>query len=273
MSSDRSLTVVIVGTQPTTVQVQQRLTDSHASRHLPQTDLVVAEPTITLSLTQDLWALDSALARLGNFDWLLLLSKPAVRFMTDRLHALHLTVPTGSKPQVAAVGEATAQAATEAGYEVAFVGTGTAADLIRDLSAHAPLKGSSVLVPRSAAGDVEGMAALTEFGADVQQVVAYANAPLPLNAQAWSHWASVASSLVLVALSGSAIKAVAEGLAADVLAKLKGAMVVAMGPGTAEMARELGFEVRGVAEPPTVPSLCLCVMQLCDRLRERGTTE
>jgi len=143
------------------------LTDAGAS--------VVLFPCIDFTVPEDWDPVDSALSRLGEFDWIVFTSQNAVRFFRgrERETAAARSVAASPRPKVAALGEATAEVATEHGWRADFVASGARSGA-EFVSAFAPrARGKKILLPQSdQAGDRIG-AALRDVGAIVTSVVAY----------------------------------------------------------------------------------------------------
>ena len=122
------------------------------------------------------WSLlDRELLRLEEFDWVLFTSRNAVRFVSERLKNLSCALCCdGSGPRVAAVGQATAEAARKAGWTLDCV----APDQSGDSLAHElreSLAGRRVLLPRSDRADDVLPIALEKNGAKFREAVAYLN--------------------------------------------------------------------------------------------------
>ncbi len=143
------------------------LTDAGAS--------VILFPCIDFVAPEDYGPLDAALSHLNEFDWITFTSQNAVRFFRERQRELDsmrsITIPRHAK--IAALGAATAEAATKEGYAPDFVAS-EARSGPEFVVAFAPLaRGQKVLLPQSdEAGDRISIA-LGEAGAIVTSVVAY----------------------------------------------------------------------------------------------------
>src|SRR5580704_18248017 len=146
---------------------------------------VLILPTVSFAPPSDWQPVDSALRAIDEFDWILLTSQNAVRFLAQRLRELKLDpkVVATEKPSIAAVGAATAQIAAEAGFRVDYTAQERSGEgLARELQAS--LRNGSVLLPRSDRADDRLPTSLREAGAQVTEVVAYrAAAPKELDAQ------------------------------------------------------------------------------------------
>jgi len=116
--------------------------------------------------------LRGAVARHREFDWLLLTSPRAVEFL-ERAVELPLAEALESL-RVACIGEVTAERARDAGLLVACVpaGKGGPSALVEALG---PLSGVRALLPRSELGSEELPKLLSEAGAQLECITAYAN--------------------------------------------------------------------------------------------------
>lgn len=131
-------------------------------------------PTVSFAPPESPAALDAALERLTEFDWILFTSQNAVRFFCRRWTetARERAVPGALRARVAAVGSATARAITAEGMRVDYIAqTQTGESLAGEL--RDSMAGKKVLLPRSDRVDDRLPSALRETGARVTEVVAY----------------------------------------------------------------------------------------------------
>ena len=252
--------VCLVGTEATCDKLQRQLVQAGIAAP------ICAEPVIGLSPTTEPAALDAALRRLAEFDWLILLSPPACRFLMDRALALGISPEVLHHPRVAVVGEGTANAARDAGFAEPTVicAGGTASSLAAQLARRDDARGAKILVPRSAAGESDVLQPLVDAGATLTAVETYDNRPLPLDE---SRWAALlddsAPPPIVVFLSSSAVTALWSGLPVGIQARLADrARTVAMGPATATTLAQVRWPVSTVAEPPGLPGVIACVQSL-----------
>ena len=138
---------------------------------------VLILPTVSFAPPSDWQPVDSALRAIGEFDWILLTSQNAVRFLAQRVRELKLDPKAleAGKPSIAAVGPATSQAAAEAGFRVDYIAKEHSGEgLARELQAS--LRSKRVLLPRSDRADGRLPNLLQGAGAQVTEVVAYRTA-------------------------------------------------------------------------------------------------
>jgi hydroxymethylbilane synthase len=173
----------------------------------------------------------------GPYDWVVLTSANAVHAVGERLRALR-------EARFAAVGPATAEALRDIGVEPAFVPERYSADAIAN--GLGPLEGARVLLPQSEIAERALADGLRARGATVNAVAAYrtvAVEPTPAEAR------ELARADAVVLASGSAARSLAARGGAG------GALLVCIGPKTAEAAREAGLSVGLVAEEATAQGI------------------
>ena len=206
---------------------------------------VLILPTVSFAPPLDWQPVDSALRAIGEFDWILLTSQNAVRFLAQRLRELKLDpkVLHAEKPSIAAVGPATAQAAAEAGCRVAYTAKEQSGEgLARELGAS--LRNGRVLLPRSDRADDRLPNLLRGAGARVTEVVAYRTAaPKMLDAPVLDR-VQRADVDAIVFASPSAYHNLRDVMGATRLAELSSRVdFAAIGPTTARAMREAAARV------------------------------
>jgi uroporphyrinogen III methyltransferase/synthase len=193
-------------------------------------------------LPPDDWSsVDSALERLGEFDWLLLTSPTGAEFFAQRMRTLSLPLPWGGKPEVAAVGEKTGAALQSKGVKVGFVPTEY---LTRALAEQLPKgRGKRTLILRADIGDPEAIATLEREGFEVTDLTVYRTSSVAADEEE-AIPTSVRDADAIVFASPSAVEAFMKRLDTDAAASAlkKRLLAVCIGPVTAKAARERGFE-------------------------------
>jgi uroporphyrinogen III methyltransferase/synthase len=202
-------------------------------------------PTVSFAPPSDWQPVDSALRAICEFDWILLTSQNAVRFLAQRLRELELyaKIVETAKPSIAAVGSATAQAAAEAGFRVDHIAKEHSGEgLARELSAS--LRNGRVLLPRSDRADDSLPNLLREIGAHVTEVVAYRTAvPESLDAGTVDRVQRGEVDAIVFA-SPSAYRNLSDAMSAKRLAELSSRVdFAAIGPTTARALREAAARV------------------------------
>lgn len=215
---------------------------------------VIEIPTIEVVAVEDPAPLDAALRRLETYDWLLLTSANAVRFVAERLEALGLSLAPAAagRLRVGSVG-----ASTTAAFEARFgrpVDLQPAAEfraegLAAALSATG-VSGRRCLLPASDKAREVLPELLVREGAEVDRVVAYCTRPAPGVAERVRAFGDPGVDMATFA-SPSAV----EGLRAAAPEFCSGLPAAVIGPVTERAARDAGLDVRVVAAPSTEQGL------------------
>jgi uroporphyrinogen-III synthase len=225
---------------------------------------VLLVPSVTFAEAEDKQLLDAAILSLFRFDWLLLTSQNAVRFLAARCRELgiNLSVMAGAPPSVAAVGPATADAARQEGLIVKVVASrNTGEGLAQELREH--VLGKKVLLPRSDCADADLPAALSRAGAQVTDVVAYRTLAVHAAAKELEQIRQGGADVVTFA-SPSAFHSVVEQVGANALRHQAGRIVLAaIGPVTARAIQQAGFVVEIVAEDSSAAGLVAAIISWC----------
>jgi uroporphyrinogen-III synthase len=213
---------------------------------------VVSVPTIRIVPPRAGGALDRALRRLREFDWVVVTSANGARACVVRARALSidLTLP---RPRWAAIGPATAAALREAGVSVAMTPsrylTGAIAEEFPDI------RGQRILLPRTDAAPPGLAAALQSRGADVEEITAYRTEIAPPQSRARIHRYVGRSEVdTVVVTSASTVHGLVR-LLGDERRALDRVALACIGPVTAAAARDQGFRPAVVAETHTVDGL------------------
>jgi uroporphyrinogen-III synthase len=176
---------------------------------------------------------DVGRAAAGAYDWVVFTSANAVAATR---------VPPGAR--VATVGPATADAVRVQGVEPAFVPERFAAEEIA--SGLEPLAGARVLLPQADIADPALAEELRRRGATVEAVTAYRTVELERTGE---ELADLRAADAVVLASGSAALSLARQGGAGT------ALVVCIGPKTADAARAAGLEVGLVAREATAEGI------------------
>ncbi len=205
-------------------------------------------------------ALDRALGQLDHYDWLIFTSANTVRALVERSAALGISFASIATVQVAAVGEATAAAARNAGFAVAMVPQNYVAEaLVASLAGQAA--GKRILLARAAIARDVIPDALRAAGATVDVVDAYRNV-LPEAAPKLLREALAVGIDAATFTSSSSVTHLAEAAnAAGIAFPFAGVKAVSIGPITSATLREHGWEPAAEASPYDIPGLIAAVAQ------------
>jgi uroporphyrinogen-III synthase len=229
---------------------------------------VVWLPTTAVLPPLDEAALDAALGRIREMDWLAFTSRHAVEAVCAR-PAWVARPPGADGPRVAAVGGRTAEALAAKGMMADVVaGTPGAAGLVAAMvdAEGGSLAGRRVLWPRSDIARRELAAGLAEAGATLVEAVAYRTVAAP-PAEVESFRESLRTGRVdaVCFLSPSAAEGLAAALGGEDLAELPGRCLVAsLGPTTSAALSQLGA-------PPDVEAAQASARSLAEALLARLT--
>ena len=227
--------------------------------------LPVEVPVLEIQPPQSFDPLDAALGNLHGYDWLVLTSANTVRALADRAAALGIRLIQPASLKVAAVGEATAEAARKAGFKTAFVpeayvAEGLVEGLLAGLGDRA--SGLRVLLARAAIARDVIPAALLAAGAQVDVIDAYRNV-LPEAAPGMLRQALAEGLDAATFTSSSSVTHLAEAARlAGIAWPFAGVPAVSIGPITSGTLRELGWEPAGEANPSDIPGLIEAVVRI-----------
>src|SRR6202000_3318791 len=137
----------------------------------------ISLPLVAFSTPKNFAPLDAALRRWQEFDWVLFTSANAVQSVAQRATTANLGIlRRSSRPQIAAVGPATNEAAAKAGLYVTYVAkTHLGLALAEELAQQ--LRNKTVFLPRSDRANPDLPAALKKLGGTVTEVIAYHTLP------------------------------------------------------------------------------------------------
>jgi uroporphyrinogen III methyltransferase/synthase len=214
--------------------------------------------------------MDAALARLGEFDWVVFTSANAVRQLWRRLRELGGDARRFAGVRIAAVGPATASALAECGlrgdlvparHDAAALGEAMRSSLGHGVGNLPPSPAlPRVLLPQADNARPALRDWLVSRGCPVTVVTAYRTRTLELDAAGLLHGVDA----VTLASSATAERLVA-ALGPPRLAALQaaGCRFVAIGPQTAETMRSLGIPPAAEAADADMPALVAAVVAAC----------
>jgi uroporphyrinogen III methyltransferase / synthase len=133
----------------------------------------LVRPLISFADPEDFGPLDTAIAALAQFDWLILTSAEAVRAVARRSKELGYSLDQALRNlQLASVGPVTAEEAKRNNLKVHYVAhTHNGLALAQELGTR--VQGKKVLLPRSDRAKRDLPEALTHQGAEITEVIAY----------------------------------------------------------------------------------------------------
>jgi uroporphyrinogen III methyltransferase/synthase len=214
---------------------------------------VVELPTIEIQPASDYAALDAAIARLGEYDWLIFTSANGVRCFFERLDA-GPTDLRAIRGKLCAIGPATRDALRHFHLKVDAMAADYVAEGVLDVLKSYQMAGAKVLLARAAVARDILPDELRRWGATVDVVEAYrTGVPSDLAARAGAVLEQKADWIVFTSSSTASNLLAACG--ADSGSLLDGVRVASIGPITSATLREAGVRVSLEASPHTVPGL------------------
>jgi uroporphyrinogen-III synthase len=227
-------------------------------------------PAIAFAPPDDPAPLDNAIARLADYDWLIVTSANGARALFDRMADLHADPASLQRLSIAAIGPATAAALAEQGLAATFMPTAYVAEAILDEIGD--VTGSRVLLPRADIARETLAAGLRAKGAQVDEITAYRTVPgdgaaalLPmLHAGSVDAITFTSSSTVRYLLDGLEIAGLPRARARALISCIA---VVCIGPITAATARNEGLPVSAEAPEYTTEGVVAALVDLFQRQR------
>jgi uroporphyrinogen-III synthase len=206
----------------------------------------------------DFSPLDRALRSLSSYDWLILTSANTVYALADRAASLGLSLVAAPHLKVAAVGDATATAARDAGLPVALVPESYVAESLAEILS-VRTRGKKMLLARASVARDVIPDAIRAAGAAVDVVDAYRNA-MPQAAPALLREALQKGIAAAAFTSSSTVTHLADAAReAGIAFPFAGVAAISIGPITSQTLRELGWEPAAEATQSDVPGLIQAV--------------
>lgn len=200
-------------------------------------------------------ALEEALRRVNDFDWIVFASRHAVAAVLARLPDRPPEI------RVAAVGKATAQVLRQRGWQVDVIPDDAEAGALVAALASQIKAGTRVLYPASSRALPTLSKGLAQLGAEVKQVEAYRTERATLDVAECRQWIERGSVGVVTFASPSAVLELENALGkADLDRLLAAARAVAIGPTTARALTERGY-VAVVSEAATLAGLAATALR------------
>lgn len=246
----------------------------------------VEVPVLEIQPPLDYAPLDAALRSINSYDWLIFTSANAVRAFADRAAAMKLASNEIKQLKIAAVGEATAEAARQAGFEVAIVPEKYVAESLIDELLQLPgisrnvsrtersdsdanawppeggLRGQRFLVARAEVARDVIPDALRDTGAEVNVVDAYRNV-MPETAPALLRTALQQGIEAATFTSSSSVTHLADAArAAGIPFPFTGVKAISIGPITSATLREHGWPPAAEASPSDISGLVAAISSI-----------
>ena len=210
-------------------------------------------PTIEIRPPDDYSAFDSALRCLGSYGWVVFSSVNAVDAVFGRLRALKLDARAFGSAKVAAIGAATSASLERHGVVADLVPKDFVSEALVEGLKAMEIEGQRVLLPRADIAPDSLPNALSELGAEVEQVTAYRTVTPEDSAQRLQE--ALEAGIDVATFTSSSTVQNLVGLLNGEPEALGDATIACIGPVTAATARGLGLKVGIVAREHTVAGL------------------
>jgi len=217
---------------------------------------VCAVPVIELRPPEDRSALNAAIARLSEYDWIVFTSTNAVEYFMSALRDSALDV-RAIRGRLCAIGTATREALEAASLKVDLMPYDAVAEGVVQAFANQELNGRRVLLPRAVEARELIPETLRSRGAVVDVVDAYRNV-IPGNAKESVHevWRTRKPEWITFT-SGSTVK---NFLSVAPAGSLDGVRIASIGPATSKTIRASGLEVHAEANPSNMDGLVQAIL-------------
>ena len=224
----------------------------------------VEVPVLEIRPPESFDLLDRALRQLDRYGWLIFTSANAVRVLAQRAAALGISPCESALPQVAAVGQATADAAQNAGFSVAVVPETYVAEALAAALAGQVARPRALLVRAAVARDVIPDA-LRAVGTEVDVVDAYRNV-MPEAAPALLRAALAIGIHAATFTSSSSVTHLADAAReARIRFPFVGVAAISIGPVTSNTLRAMGWKPAAEASPSDISGLVQAVVRRLTR--------
>jgi uroporphyrinogen III methyltransferase/synthase len=222
---------------------------------------VIELPAIAIRPLEDYSALDAAIGRLAEYDWLVFTSVNGVRFFFERLDRSCYDVRR-LPPKLCAIGPATRRALEQLHLKVDLMPEEYVAEALVAAFSRQNMRGKRVLLARAAAARELLPEELGRLGASVDVVPAYRTV-VPEDAAGRARQVFARPPDWVLFTSSSTVKNLVAAAGREALA---GVRIASIGPVTSETVRSFGLEVAAEARPYTIDGLIEAV--LCETNRK-----
>jgi uroporphyrinogen III methyltransferase/synthase len=219
-------------------------------------------PLIEVHEPESYDALDWAIRRIGEFDWLVFTSANGVAAVRQRLAALGMDVRDLKGPRIAAIGPGTAEPLERLGIRVDLIPERFIAESLAEALIAQGLQGKRVLIARAEEARELLPERLAEAGAEVTVAPCYRTRPAADAGERLAQLLADGKVDVVTFASSSAVRAFVARLGVDGAGdRLSGVTVACIGPVTAQTAEEFGLRVDVMPEEHTIEGLVAALVK------------
>jgi uroporphyrinogen III methyltransferase/synthase len=216
----------------------------------------VVIPLIDFEATDNGPELDAALAKLGEYDAILLTSQNALRFLLDHAKRAGNDIASNA-PRVWCVGPSSLAAASEAGLQAEALAEGSfdAQGMLEVLLSQEEVEGKRYFMPRAERGRDVLPEGLREAGATVDVVVTYRTVAAQQESERLTKLLMNGELDGLTFTSPSSVRFFCELISDEARARAEKLWIAAIGSVTEKALRDKGFDPQVVASIPDVKVL------------------
>lgn len=219
-------------------------------------------PTIEVVPPESWEALDGAIRRIEEYDWLIFTSVNGVVYFLERLNAGGKDIRSLKGIKLCAIGPRTAQEIERMGVRVDLMPAEYVAEALIEQMGLQDLTGRRILIPRAAVARDILPDALTRMGARVDLVTAYRTIRPTRDVEWVKNLLQGRQISVITFTSSSTVRNFVEMFGPEEARQLlNGVAVACIGPITAKTVEEYGMAVHILPKDSTIPSLAQAIVE------------
>jgi uroporphyrinogen III methyltransferase / synthase len=214
-------------------------------------------PTIQLSAPKDTTALDDAIRRVGEFDWVVFTSVNGVERFFRRFFEIRQDIRDMAGPRMGAIGPVTAGEIRKHGLKVDLLAKEFVAEGVLEMLSDADVRGKRFLIPRAEKAREILPETLVQRGGEVEVVSVYRTVlPDSSDIDAARELLERKAVHAITFTSSSTVTHFIQMIGAgDVAALLEGVVVASIGPVTSATLKENGLPIHVEASEYTIDGL------------------
>lgn len=218
-------------------------------------------PTIKIVENEDHTDIDKAIGQIEQYKWIIFTSVNGVRFFFDRMQKLSFDIRLLKNAKLCAIGPATAKELSDKGFVIDSIPEEYRAESIIDDLKEKIEVGDKILLPRADIARKVLEEELIKLGADVDNIHVYKTIVPKQESRELINLFKDKKIDIVTFTSSSTVKNFCKILGTKNLELLKGVTVAAIGPITAETAREIGVKIDIEAEEYTIDGLVDAIVE------------
>ena len=219
-------------------------------------------PTIKIVPAADDKPLRDAIVRLPKFNWIVFTSVNGVKYFFDQLFEMGKDARALGHLSTAAIGPATAERLLAYGIKSDIIPENYRAESVVDAFRKQDLKGQKILLPRAKDARPVLPVELRKLGAEIDEVPVYLTEKVQDNADQLIEQLESKTIDMITFTSSSTVRNFKALVPPERFKKLMdGITIAAIGPITADTAKDLGFNIHITAESYTIPGLCEAIVE------------